>query len=80
MRRHQSGSRQRWPSLLSKVSLYGGARVVPNIIFHPLPLEQWNTRSRKRKNPFDEGHSVESTDTEDDLTSQNTFAVSLHRG
>ena len=41
-----------------------------------LPAEQWYTRSRKRRTPFDEGHSVESTDTEDDLASQTTSAVS----
>lgn len=34
--------------------------------------KQWNTRSRKRRAPFDEGYSVESTDTEDDVISSQT--------
>ena len=41
--------------------------------------EQWNTRSKKRKVPFslvEEGHSVESTDTEDDINTSQTSAIS----
>ena len=50
------------------------SKIVLHFLSLSIPSEQWNTRSRKRK--ADDGHSVDSTDTEDDLVSSQTSAVS----